>query len=335
MSGLHLVLLKAERGPSPEMLPLGPRQVCGIYPLNNTSRFSQQISDLAPFWASQTGFWLSSGTTTTEALHYTYPEFNNLKPGEVQQAIANYVEQQYGGGGLQSILPHRGPGPIIPHRGGGQQPVPLPGGLGPIIPPHTGGQQPVPPAGGLGPIIPPHTGGQQPVPPASGLGPIIPPHTGGQQPTPPAGGLGPIIPPHVGEPQPSVSQGSHPRTVESGDPGRIGPSLVHDWTVRIHVKKYKLRQSFTVLIFLGSVPDDPSQWRKASSYVGSHAAFANGSAVRCANCRAQADVVTEGFVHLNRALGRHSGLSSYEPQVVSPYLRENLHWRVQGVRSCA
>jgi tyrosinase len=134
---------------------------------------------------------------------------------------------------------------------------------------------------------------------------------------------------------PSASQGSHPHTVESGDPGRGGPSLVHDWTVRIHVKKYELRQSFTVLIFLGSVPDDPSQWRKASSYVGSHAAFANGSAEQCANCRAQADVVTEGFVHLNRALGRHSGLSSYEPQVVSPYLRENLHWRVQGVRSCA
>jgi tyrosinase len=134
---------------------------------------------------------------------------------------------------------------------------------------------------------------------------------------------------------PSASQGSHPRTAESGGPGRGGPSVVHDWTVRIHVKKYELRESFTVLIFVGPVPDDPSHWRKASSYVGSHAAFVNGSADQCANCVAQADVLTEGFVHLNRALGRCSSLSSYEPQVVSPYLRENLHWRVQAVRSCA
>ncbi|KAH9980147.1 photo-regulated tyrosinase [Lactifluus volemus] len=215
-------------------------------------------TDLTPFWNTQSGFWHSSGTTKTEALQYTYPEFNNLKPNEVQQAIANYVEQQYGGGGAQFFS--RGPDEL-------RQPLA-----------------------------------------ASAVKPVA-----------------------DAVRNPSASQGSHPRTAESGGPGRGGPSVVHDWTVRIHVKKYELRESFTVLIFVGPVPDDPSHWRKASSYVGSHAAFVNGSADQCANCVAQADVLTEGFVHLNRALGRCSSLSSYEPQVVSPYLRENLHWRVQAV----
>jgi tyrosinase len=247
--------------------------------LNNALRYSQQIPDLTPFWNSQNGFWVSSGTTKTEALHYTYPEFNNLKPNEVQRAIANYVEQQYGGNGP----PNSGPDVSFlaqPARGG--------------APPQVA----------------------QGASPATAAASAVKPAADAVR-------------------NPSASQGSRPYTAERGDPGRGGPGVVHDWTVRIHVKKYELRQSFTVLIFLGTVPEDPSQWRKASSYVGSHSTFVNGSAEQCANCRTQADVVTEGFVHLNRALGRHSGLSSYEPQAVSPYLRENLHWRVQAVRSCA
>ncbi|KAH9980146.1 photo-regulated tyrosinase [Lactifluus volemus] len=235
-------------------------------------------TNLTPFWNTQSGFWHSSGTTKTEALQYTYPEFNNLKPNEVQQAIANYVEQQYGGGGAQFF--NRGPGVSF------------------LAQPAAGG-------------APPHV--------AKGASPAAPA-------APAASAVKPVA---DAARNPSASQGSHP--AESGGPGRGGPSVVHDWTVRIHVKKYELRKSFTVLIFVGPVPDEPSQWRKASSYVGSHSTFVNGSADQCANCRAQADVVTEGFVHLNRALGRHSGLSSYEPQVVSPYLRENLHWRVQAV----
>jgi Tyosinase C-terminal domain len=223
----------------------------------------------------------------------------------VQQAIANYIEQQYGGGGLQPT--DKGLGPIIPPRLG----------PGPVIPP--------------GPFIPPlnrRPDASSLAQPAADGAPL---HVA-KGASPAAATASAVSPVADAARNPSASQGSHPRTAESGEPGRGSPSVAYDWTVRIHVKKYELRKSFTVLIFVGPVPDDPSQWRKASSYVGSHSTFVNGSAVQCANCRAQADVVTEGFVHLNRALG---GLSSYEPQVVSPYLRENLHWRVQAVRSCA
>ena len=34
--------------------------------------------DLMPFWDSQDGYWVSSETTTTQRLRYSYPEFNNI-----------------------------------------------------------------------------------------------------------------------------------------------------------------------------------------------------------------------------------------------------------------
>lgn len=115
--------------------------------------------------------------------------------------------------------------------------------------------------------------------------------------------------------------------------GGHGPVAIYDWAARIHAKKYELGHGYVVLIFLGEVPDDPSQWRSCPSFIGAHCAFVNTDAEQCANCREQAELVAEGFVHLNTIIAKRSGLSSYEPSVVAPYLRDNLHWRVQAVRS--
>ena len=128
------------------------------------------------------------------------------------------------------------------------------------------------------------------------------------------------------------SRGGNPHTAQKPAHGQEAHKALYDWTVRIHFKKYELGGSFAVLIFLGQVPDDPSQWRTAPTFVGSHHAFVNSAASQCNNCRDQADIVIEGFVHLNSALAARSGLSSFDPSVVSPYLKENLHWRVQLVR---
>jgi tyrosinase len=51
----------------------------------------------------------------------------------------------------------------------------------------------------------------------------------------------------------------------------------------------------------------------------------------CANCNTNRDAVVEGFVHLNDGIIEHSGLDSLEPDVVEPYLKHNLHWRIQKV----
>jgi len=117
--------------------------------------------------------------------------------------------------------------------------------------------------------------------------------------------------------------------------GKEGQIVIHDWACRIHCKKFELSGSYWVLIFLGQVPDDPSQWRSCPSFVGGHYVFVNSSADQYANYREQADVVSEGFVHLNKAIASRSGLTSFEPSVVSPYLKDNLHWRVQAANRSA
>ena len=104
-----------------------------------------------------------------------------------------------------------------------------------------------------------------------------------------------------------------------------------DWTARVEFKKYELGISFSVLIFLGQVSENPREWRISPNYVGGHHAFVNSAANSCANCRNQQELVVEGFVHLNHAIVKHSGLGSLEPNVVGPYLTHNLHWRVQKV----
>ena len=108
-------------------------------------------------------------------------------------------------------------------------------------------------------------------------------------------------------------------------------NVINYWSTRIHVKKFELSGSFSVLIFLGEVPDDPEQWCTSSSFVGAHNAFVNSATSQCDNCRSQADLVVEGFVHLTSAIEKKS-LPSYEPSVVRSYLKDNLTWRILTVR---
>jgi len=237
-------------------------------------------TNLTPFWETQTTYWLSSQTTATGNLKYSYPEFNGLDLGNqnaVKTAIGNYINQQYGGG-VSSLF-----------QGGA--PISL------FAQPAAGGAQA--PAQG-------HSG--SPITEVASAVKSAASH---------------IVPQFH-------SRGSNPHTAQKPEHGKEGSKVLYDWTVRIHFKKYELGGSFAVLIFLGQVPDDPSQWRTAPTFVGSHHAFVNSAASQCDNCREQADLVNEGFVHLNSAIAERSGLSSLDPNVVVPYLKENLHWRVQA-----
>jgi tyrosinase len=150
------------------------------------------------------------------------------------------------------------------------------------------------------------------------------------QPGPAGGAAAPVA---AEATHPFHSRGGPPHTAQRPAHGNEGQNVINDWSCRIHCKKYELSGSYWVLIFLGEVPEDPSKWRTSPNFVGGHYNFVNSAAGNCANCREQAGLVTEGFVHLNTAIASRSGLSSYDPSVVSPYLKENLHWRVQTVRA--
>jgi tyrosinase len=242
-----------------------------------------KILALTPFWETQTTYWLSSQTTATGNLKYSYPEFNGLDLGNqnaVKAAIGNYINQQYGGG-VFSLFRSGAPTSLFaqPAAGGAQAP-------------------------------------------AQG-------HSG----SPITEAVSAVKRAASNDVHQFHSRGGNPHTAQKPEHGQEGPNVLYDWTVRIHFKKYELGGSFAVLIFLGQVPNDPSQWRTAPTFVGSHHAFVNSAASQCDNCRDQADLVIEGFVHLNSAIAERSGLSSFDPSVVTPYLKENLHWRVQAVSS--
>lgn len=115
--------------------------------------------------------------------------------------------------------------------------------------------------------------------------------------------------------------------------GNVGTdeNLRVDWRVRILSPKYKLNGPYSILVFLGPVPERSSEWRNSEELVGSVEVFANSNAGHCENCRNNADLVYEGVVYLNHVLAR-STLPSFEPHIVAPFLKENLHWRVVQVR---
>ncbi|KAI0064090.1 tyrosinase [Artomyces pyxidatus] len=145
----------------------------------------------------------------------------------------------------------------------------------------------------------------------------------------PAASSAPAATPAVRLAEPATTKDATVPEVAAFTPAGSIANNIYDWAARIQFKKYELGGSFAVLIFLGPVPEDPAQWRASPSFVGATHAFVNSVPDRCANCRSQADVKAEGFVHLNQAIAKHSNLGSFDPDVVAPYLKRELSWRVQ------
>ncbi|KAI0050112.1 hypothetical protein FA95DRAFT_1487886, partial [Auriscalpium vulgare] len=102
----------------------------------------------------------------------------------------------------------------------------------------------------------------------------------------------------------------------------------YDWSTRIVYKHNELGTAgFSVPLFFGAmpVPEDPKQrWRLCETFVGAHCAFVNS-----ADEQKRPGWRTRGFVHFNRGISKHSGLDSYDPSVVAPYLERELSWRMQ------
>jgi len=103
-----------------------------------------------------------------------------------------------------------------------------------------------------------------------------------------------------------------------------------DWFIRIRVKKFQLGQSFTVLFFLGPVPEDVDQYRLSPQLIGSHSEFVNSDPEHCANCKDSANLITEGFVDLDDSLER-LGLGHKTEEEIEKHIQANLHWRIQKV----
>ena len=252
---------------------------------------------MTPFWDTQTSFWASAAITDTSKLGYSYPDFNGVdvsNPDATKTAISIRVNQLYGSSSFgNSFL-------AVP------QSIPAPvSRLADTDKEMTAASS----------AHAPSLAATQAVPTSHSSAPSQQ-HPSSTQ----------VTDQHI-----NIHPSAHLTVVEqSSAPPHHG---IWEWTARVEFKKYELGASFSVLIFLGQVPENPREWLVSPNYVGGHHAFVNSAAGSCANCSNQQDLVVEGFVHLNYAIAQDSGLGSLEPNVVEPYLTHNLQWRVQNVFS--
>ncbi|KAF9560844.1 tyrosinase [Agrocybe pediades] len=244
---------------------------------------------LTPFWNAKNSFWISSTTQDTTKLGYTYPEFNGLDMGNTD-AVKTAI------------------GNIVNRLYGSA----VFGTFATASAPESETATSSSVSAGIAAFA-------APVQFAASL-----PHVESAEKK--AADEKPLTPPTFHWKHESDSSEGH-----SNNPGHgiLPPNQgMHDWAARIHFKKYELGTSFSVLIFLGAVPENTDDWLVSPNFVGAHHAFVNSNAGACENCRNQSNVVGEGFVHLNRAIVRLSGLQSLDPDAVVPYLTKELNWRV-------
>ncbi|KAF8514606.1 hypothetical protein JB92DRAFT_124714 [Gautieria morchelliformis] len=105
---------------------------------------------------------------------------------------------------------------------------------------------------------------------------------------------------------------------------------ITQWSARVRSKQFEVGGSFSVLIFLGNVPENSSEWHTSPTYVGSFHAFVNRTPEACANCQTQEDVYISGVVHLNEAItNTNDNQASLHPDYVVPRLTKGLSWRVR------
>lgn len=104
------------------------------------------------------------------------------------------------------------------------------------------------------------------------------------------------------------------------------------WTARVRSKKFELGSSYSVPIVFGHAPDTPEEWETGPNYVGCHCAFVNSVPEECKACLENTDLLLQGSIPLNHGIVRRSELQSLDPEVVVPYLTENMHWCVLTVR---
>ncbi|KAG8991426.1 hypothetical protein FRB94_012518 [Tulasnella sp. JGI-2019a] len=117
------------------------------------------------------------------------------------------------------------------------------------------------------------------------------------------------------------------------DVGTNQEIIIIDWIARVRCNEHALGGSYSVLIFIGHVPEDSKDWRTSPSFVGTHGIYTDdsggyggyGSSGQDTN---SVDRELEGYIKLNSALLR-SGIPSFKEEDVIPYLRENLDWRIQ------
>jgi tyrosinase len=103
-----------------------------------------------------------------------------------------------------------------------------------------------------------------------------------------------------------------------------------EYLVNIKADKMAQNGSYSVRIFLGNFTPDSQAWSRDANLVGTHSVFSKQAP---ANAPRSPMPVT-GVVTLNKSLQRSylaGNISALSEDIVVPYLKQNLHWKVQKV----
>lgn len=110
-----------------------------------------------------------------------------------------------------------------------------------------------------------------------------------------------------------------------------------EWLVNIKAEKHALGGEYSVTVFLGPVEEqEVILWPISPNFVGTSAPFGQTGDTECGKCRddQREHLQITGQIPLTLALIERY-LAQIVPDIgvdtVVPYLRENLHWRVQSV----
>lgn len=101
--------------------------------------------------------------------------------------------------------------------------------------------------------------------------------------------------------------------------------ILQDWRADISCSKDEVRGSFSVFVFLGDIPPDPTLWLADPALVGTFDVVAHYDEA--------SNPTVNGCIHLNRAILRITRQQSLEDHIVLPLLRHKLNWGVQTVRN--
>jgi len=133
----------------------------------------------------------------------------------------------------------------------------------------------------------------------------------------------------------TTGDGCHPATnLQSHHKTPDFPIHEHRWSVHVSCNKHELFGSYSVVLLLGHVPEDPRKWEVCPSYVGVHSIYTSRpNSDQQFEHQRNNPIIVKGAIPLNHVLVRHPELESLEPDVVVPYLTKNLHWRIATVKT--
>lgn len=111
--------------------------------------------------------------------------------------------------------------------------------------------------------------------------------------------------------------------------GTVKPLALRQGFISVSVNKFALDTSFTVTIFIGAPPADPSMWPTAPNLVGTLPVFVPRIIVGTARLK-PSGLTTNGEFLLDGALEK-AGVVDRGATAVEEYLHANLTWQVQQV----